>query len=241
MKDSKVAIVTGAGGGIGAEIALHLVAQNIRVVVAEVNPLLKKNHSKDPSRLLFIKTDVKSESSVKQMINQTIKHFGRIDYLVNNAGIIADEKASFFETSVKTWNDYIATNLTGAFICAKYAAKYLIENQGSIVNIASTRAFQSEGNNEPYAASKGGLVALTHELAMSLAPDVRVNCISPGWINAHNEKLKKIDHQQHPVGRVGRPDDIAHMVSYLISDQASFITGQNFIIDGGMSVKMIYA
>lgn len=241
MNDSKVAIITGGGKGIGAEIALHLLSQGMRVVVAELNPLLKSFDLNDASRLLFIKTDVRSEASIKKMIQETIDYFGRIDCLVNNAGILPDEKASFEQTSLKTWNDYISTHLTGAFLCAKYAAPYLRKQQGNIINIASTRALQSEGNNEPYAAAKGGLVALTHELAISLAPDVRVNCISPGWIHTQNEKLRKIDHSQHPVGRVGKPEDIANLVAFLISDQASFITGQNYIVDGGMTIKMIYA
>ena len=110
--------------------------------------------------------------------------------------------------------------------------------RGAIVNIASTRALQSEPDTEAYAASKGGLVALTHALAMSLGPAVRVNCISPGWI-AH-QPVRKKDHAQHPVGRVGRAEDVAEMVAYLLSDAAGFVTGQNFVIDGGMTKKMIY-
>jgi NAD(P)-dependent dehydrogenase (short-subunit alcohol dehydrogenase family) len=106
------------------------------------------------------------------------------------------------------------------------------------VNIASTRALQSEPDTEAYAASKGGLVALTHALAMSLGPRVRVNCVSPGWI-AHTSVRRK-DHAQHPVGRVGNDQDVAELVAYLISDAAGFVTGQNFVIDGGMTKKMIY-
>jgi NAD(P)-dependent dehydrogenase (short-subunit alcohol dehydrogenase family) len=121
---------------------------------------------------------------------------------------------------------------------------------GSIVNIASTRALQSEANTEAYSASKGGVVALTHALAVSLGPDIRVNCISPGWIAVDDWKksarrkqpvLRPEDHAQHPVGRVGHPEDIAALAAYLISSKASFITGQNFVVDGGMTKKMIYA
>lgn len=240
MKDSRVAIVTGGSTGIGAEIVLNFLSQNMRVVVADFSSLPKNFDFYDRDRLLFIKTDVKKESSVKQMIKQVISHFGRIDCLINNAGVLPHENTSFEDLSLKIWNEFISTNLTGPFLCAKYAAPHLRKQKGSIVNIASTRALQSEGNDDPYAASKGGLVSLTHALAVSLGPDIRVNCISPGWINSHHEKLRKIDHSQHPVGRVGKPEDIAHFASYLISDQASFITGQNFIIDGGMTIKMIY-
>ncbi len=240
MSNSKIAIVTGAAHGIGAAITRQMLAQNIRVVATDLYISHKNFDMYDDSRLLLVKTDVKKESSVKQMIAKAIKHFGRIDILVNNAGLVPKESDTFEKTSLQKWNKYIATNLTGPFLCSHYATPHLKKHRGNIVNIASTRALQSEGNHEPYAASKGGLVALTHELAISLGPDVRVNCISPGWINSHNEKLKKTDHSQHPVGRVGIPEDIAHMVMFLISENATFITGQNFIVDGGMTIKMIY-
>jgi len=116
--------------------------------------------------------------------------------------------------------------------------------------MASTRAIQSEPHTEAYAASKGGVVAFSHALAISLGPDIRVNCISPGWIatgewqapsRRHDDALSEADHSQHPVGRVGRPEDVAGLVDYLISDAAGFISGQNFIVDGGMTRKMIYA
>ncbi len=240
MKTEKVAIVTGGGKGIGAEIALHLLAQNIRVVIAEIHPESKRFALIDKDRLLIVKTDVKKEASIKQMIKRTLTHFGRIDYLINNAGILPDEDTTFEKISLNRWNEYLATNLTAAFLTSKYAAPHLRKNKGNIVNIASTRALQSEGNCEPYAASKGGLVALTHELAISLGPDVRVNCVSPGWIDTHHLKITKKDHEAHPVGRAGKPEDIASLVCFLLSDQAGFITGQNFIADGGMTIKMVY-
>jgi NAD(P)-dependent dehydrogenase (short-subunit alcohol dehydrogenase family) len=143
----------------------------------------------------------------------------------------------------------IATNLTGMFLTTKHAAAELRKGRGAIVNIASTRALQSEPNTEAYAASKGGIVALTHALAMSLGPAVRVNCISPGWIDVSEWKkpsqrkaaeLRPEDHAQHPAGRVGTPLDIGKLALYLLSSDAGFITGQNFVVDGGMTRKMIY-
>ncbi len=116
----------------------------------------------------------------------------------------------------------IGVNLTGVFLMTKH------------------RALQSEPDTEAYAAAKGGVVALTHALAMSLGPRVRANCVSPGWIAHKARKLRKIDHAQHPAGRTGRPEDIAEMVAFLLSDAAGFVTGQNFVIDGGMTRKMIY-
>lgn len=145
------------------------------------------------------------------------------------------------------WNRVIGTNLTGAFLCAKHTAGYLAAQKGSIINLASTRAFQSEPDTFAYSASKGGIVALTHSLAISLGPDVRVNAISPGWIDvsalkkkSKPENLSPEDHAQHPAGRVGQADDIARMILFLMAPENSFITGQNFIVDGGMTRKMIY-
>ena len=125
---------------------------------------------------------------------------------------------------------------------ARAAEKPLRLAKGAIVTIASTRALMSEPNTEAYSASKGGLVALTHALAISLAPDVRVNCVSPGWIATENYgKLRHKDHAQHPVGRVGKPDDIAEMVAFLLDrKRAGFVSGANYVIDGGMTRKMIY-
>lgn len=137
---------------------------------------------------------------------------------------------------IDDWNRVIGTNLTGAFLCAKHCAAHLRKSRGSIVNMCSTRGFMSEPDTESYSASKGGIFALTHSLAISLGPDIRVNCVSPGWIDVSSWQ----DHLQHPVGRVGKPEDIASIVMYLSFRNAEFITGQNFTVDGGVTRKMIY-
>jgi NAD(P)-dependent dehydrogenase (short-subunit alcohol dehydrogenase family) len=141
-------------------------------------------------------------------------------------------------------------NLTGAFLCARHAAPLLRWRRGAIVNVASTRARQSEPRTEAYSASKGGLVALTHALAVSLGPDIRVNAISPGWIDVSRwgspadarapETLSAEDHAQHPAGRVGTPEDVAALALWLAGRQAGFVTGQEFTVDGGMTRRMIY-
>jgi NAD(P)-dependent dehydrogenase (short-subunit alcohol dehydrogenase family) len=180
-------------------------------------------------------------------MDETVRAFKGLGALINNAGI--SRFKSLEGTTLADWQAVIGTNLTGAFLCSKYAAPHLRERGGAIVNIASTRALMSEADTEAYAASKGGIVALTHALAVSLGPAVRVNCISPGWIETGEWEKKSArraprhserDRLQHPAGRVGVPEDIAALVDYLISPEAGFITGANFVVDGGMTRKMIY-
>lgn len=158
-----------------------------------------------------------------------------IDLLVNNAGIAGPATGPVETLALADWRRMIDTHLTGAFLMTRAAVPRLRDG-GSIVNIASTRAFMSEPETEAYAAAKGGLVALTHALAVSLGPRLRVNAIAPGWVTT--ESLRPEDHAQHPAGRAGRPDDIADAVLYL--SQAGFVTGQTLVIDGGMTRKMIY-
>jgi NAD(P)-dependent dehydrogenase (short-subunit alcohol dehydrogenase family) len=181
------------------------------------------------------------------MTAETVARFGGVDLLVNNAATCV--RAPLAEMSLEQWNRVLAVNLTGMFLCAKHAAPSLRERRGNIVNIASTRALMSEPNFEAYAASKGGVVAFTHALALSLGAEVRVNCISPGWIEVgdwqssrrrRTPEHSEADRRQHPVGRVGTPDDIAALVAFLASPDAGFITGQNIVVDGGVSKRMIY-
>jgi NAD(P)-dependent dehydrogenase (short-subunit alcohol dehydrogenase family) len=226
----KTALITGAAQGIGAAIAGLLAEHGYEVAVADVkNP---KNGG------FFVHTDVSSEASVRACVRTVVRKLGRLDALVNNAGLADPASGPVEKLALAEWNRRIGTNLTGVFLMSKHCVAHLRAARGAIVNIASTRALQSEPDTEAYAASKGGVVALTHALAMSLGPEVRVNCISPGWI-AH-QRLRKKDHAQHPVGRAGRDADIAALTAYLLSKQAAFITGQNFIADGGMARKMIY-
>lgn len=251
--DKRVALVTGGGQGIGRCIVGHLLNVGMAVAIAEID-VEAGREAEETFRQLdivrFFETDVSDEASVERAVRLTVEHFGRLDALVNNAGIAHPAMAPVHELSLEDWNTVIRTNLTGMFLCVKHSVPHLERTKGAIVNIASTRAIQSEPNTEAYSASKGGVLALTHSLAMSLGPNIRVNCISPGWIDvtewkkgkqARKALLTEMDHLQHPAGRVGVPEDIAALVAFLISGEAGFITAHNFIVDGGMTKKMIYA
>lgn len=249
--NGRVAIVSGAGRGIGKAIAGRLLTDGMKVVLAEVDGQAGEATAEEFAALgevAFIHTDVANERMVRNTVNSTIDRFGRLDLLVNNAGIMIRKPLE--DLSLEDWQTVLSVNLTGPFLFARHAVPHLVQNHGTIVNIASTRALMSEPHTEAYSASKGGVTALTHSLAVSLGPRVRVNCISPGWIDVSEWKkqserqtqhLTADDHGQHPAGRVGRPEDIASLVSFLASPAASFITGANFIVDGGMTKKMIYA
>ncbi|WP_224983611.1 SDR family oxidoreductase [Geomonas agri] len=239
-----VALVTGAARGIGRGIARRLLTEGYAVVLTDIEGAAVAETAAGfgaPEAVLALQADVADEASVQDLVARAVACFGRLDLLVNNAALARAHAAPVHELALSEWNRVIGTNLTGVFLCSKYAVQHLKESRGSIVNISSTRALQSEPDTEAYSASKGGVVALTHALAMSLGPEVRVNCVSPGWIhNGDEAELRPVDHQQHPAGRVGRAEDIAEMVLYLASPRAGFITGQNFVVDGGMTRKMIY-
>ncbi|MBB6283677.1 glucose 1-dehydrogenase [Geobacillus subterraneus] len=244
--EQKTAVVTGGANGIGKAIAAMFAKQGANVVIVDVDAkngeALVEQLRAGGRTAIFVAADVRNAGDIKRFVEEAVSRFGRIDYLINNAGV--SRWKSPYELTVDEWDDVLATNLRSAFLASREAAKYMRRNRkgGAIVNIASTRALMSEPNSEAYAASKGGLVALTHALAVSLSADrIRVNCISPGWIETSDyEKLREIDHRQHPAGRVGKPDDIARACLYLCDEENDFITGANFVIDGGMTRKMIY-
>lgn len=235
--EEKVVIITGAGHGIGAATAVRLSRDGWKVVLADVDGTALQNVAKPTNGHPAI-CDVGVEADVQRLVGESLAKFGRIDAIVSNAGI--NPRGPLSELTLETWNRVLAVNLTAAFLLARAAEGALRDAKGAMVLISSTRAHMSEPDTLPYSASKGGLVALTHALAMTMAP-VRVNCISPGWIDTGKSgPLTPEDHAQHPVGRVGQTDDIAAAVSYLLSGSAGFITGAELIIDGGMTRKMIY-
>lgn len=242
-------IVTGGAQGIGKIISRQLLEKGFCVSVFDIDDEAIEEFRVETisEHIEFFKTDVADEISVIKSITAAAETFENIAGLVNNAAIQIDKPVT--ELSFEEWNRVIGVNLTGAFLCTKHAVALLQKSNGNIINISSTRAIQSEANTEAYSASKGGILALTHALAVSLGPGIRVNCISPGWIDVSairkKSKSKQItlsetDLLQHPAGRVGKPEDIANMILFLLNPENGFITGQNFVIDGGMTKKMIY-
>lgn len=245
----KVAIVTGGAQGIGRAIVQRFLADGLVVVLADADLAAGREAEAELRPLgevLFVQADVARDSECRRIVRAAEDRWGQVDVLVNNAGI--SEFKPLAEESAEHWNRVIGVNLTGPFLLSKRAAPLLARQNGAIVNIASTRARQSEPGTEAYAASKGGLVALTHALAVSLGPSVRVNCVSPGWIDVSGWKkgrpapaeLRPEDHAQHPAGRVGTPEDVAGLVAWLAGPEAGFVTGADFVVDGGMTRRMIY-
>lgn len=242
---NQVVIVTGAGKGIGYAVAKMYASKGAKVVIAEKS--LEKGKEAEEriksegGEVFFCPTDIRNPQDIIKMIEQSVGTYGRVDILINNAGV--SRWKSPYELTVEEWDDILNTNLRSMFLCAREAAKVMKkQGRGSIVNIASTRALMSEPNSEAYAASKGGILALTHALALSFAEDhIQVNAISPGWIETGDyDALKEIDHKQHPAGRVGKPEDVARACLFLTYPDNDFITGDNIVIDGGMTRKMIY-
>jgi NAD(P)-dependent dehydrogenase (short-subunit alcohol dehydrogenase family) len=236
-----VALVTGGAKGIGRAIARHLLAADWRLGIVDLPEAgLRRAFPPRSRNVLAIEGDVRDEETISDAVDALVHRFGRLDAVVSNAGIMI--RKPIRRLTLTEWHRVIDTNLTATFLLARAAEKPLRQAKGAIVTIASTRALMSEPNTESYAATKGGLLALTHALAISFGPDVRVNCVSPGWIATKDYgALRRKDHTQHPVGRVGKPEDIAEIVAWLLDAKRSgFVTGANFVVDGGMRRKMIY-
>ena len=227
-----VALITGGARGIGAGIAARLATDGWHVVVADRDP------TGAPPGTRAVACDITDEAAVTALIADVTAQEGRLDGLVCNAGIMIRKPIA--ELTLAEWSRVLATNLTSTFLLTRAAETLLRAANGAVVTIASTRAHMSEPNTEAYAASKGGLVALTHALAISLGPAIRVNCISPGWIFTKGDPPRPEDDAFHPAGRVGAPADIASLAAWLLGPESRFVTGAEFVIDGGVTRKMIY-
>lgn len=239
----KRVFVTGGSQGIGRGIVEAFVSAGAKVAFCDINEPDSSFLSSENS--LFYKVDVTDEKALTGVMKKLFTDWGDIDILINNVGI--SEFSPLTETPVQQFDRVIATNLRPVFITSRLWALHRSEMEplpryGRIINIASTRFMMSELGSEGYAASKGGIVSLTHALALSLSKThITVNCISPGWIETKDyDSLTVPDHDQHPSGRVGTPQDIARACLFFCDPDNNFINGQNMVIDGGMTKKMIY-
>ncbi|PUA33660.1 MAG: hypothetical protein B7O98_04410 [Zestosphaera tikiterensis] len=244
LKD-KVAIITGAAEGIGKAIAIEFVKEGAKVVVADVNLELAEKTVEELKSLggeaIAVKVDVTNPDEVNAMVSKTLERFGRIDILVNNAGISIQKP--LLEMALEDWRRVIDINLTGVFLCTQAVARVMVQQgRGVIVNMASSLGFVAIPRRAAYSASKAGVIGLTRELAVELAPyGIRVVGVAPGWIATQrvlnlakkgvvNEEAIKM---MTPMGRLGTPEEVAKVIAFLSSDEASFITGDTILIDGG--------
>ena len=224
MFREKVIVITGGAGGIGRCIAEEFQKEGASVCVMDVAP---GDH--------FV-GDIADKAALEAFTQTVIRRYGRVDVLVNNAppDFVGIDKCSY-----EQFQHALAVGVTAPFYLAKLFAPYFAPG-ASIINISSSRDRMSQPQSESYTAAKGGIAALTHALAVSFAGKVRVNSISPGWIDTAYTVYEGPDALQQPAGRVGNPLDIAHMVLFLASEKAGFITGENICIDGGQTRLMIY-
>ena len=249
-------IVTGAGNGIGRATLMHFHGAGWRVIGLDTDSeaLAELREALPRESALLLTCDVGKEGEVSKAFERIGEWLGEgaLDCLVNNSGIADPYCGPLEDLALDKWQGWIDASLTAAFLVSRSAIPLLrrASDQGgsaSIVNISSTRAVMSEPESFAYAAAKGGVDALTHAMAVTLGPDIRVNAIRPGWIETgpwqksadrSHPDHRDIDREQHPAGRIGEPQDIARAVEYL--HEAGFVTGQHLNVDGGMTVKMIY-
>jgi NAD(P)-dependent dehydrogenase (short-subunit alcohol dehydrogenase family) len=244
MDKKKTAVVTGGANGIGKAIVKGFCRQNYTVIIVdkqEEDGLQLSSELKEAGNsVIFRKCDVGNYEEVKNLFIEIKAMFNKIDVLINNAGV--SKFKNFWDMEEKDWNEVISTNLSSVFYLSKEAAPLMKEFGGCIINMASTRSSMSEAHTEAYSASKGGIFSLTHSMAITLSEyNIRVNSISPGWIETGDyQALREVDHSQHPSNRVGKPEDVARACLFLCHEENNFINGENLVIDGGMTRKMIY-
>jgi NAD(P)-dependent dehydrogenase (short-subunit alcohol dehydrogenase family) len=245
----KVAVITGAASGIGAEAARRLAAEGTRVVVADLTDDAGKAVA-DEVDGLYVRADVASAGDVQAMYRAAIDHFGRLDVCVNNAGISPPEDDSILDTEPDVWRRVQEVNLTGVYLCCKYGIGHLLAGGGgSVVNTASFVAVMGAATSQvSYTASKGGVLAMTRELGVQFARrGVRVNALCPGPVNTPllselfaanpEQAARRLVHV--PMGRFAEPSEIAAAIAFLASDDASFITASTFVVDGGITAAYV--
>jgi NAD(P)-dependent dehydrogenase (short-subunit alcohol dehydrogenase family) len=246
----KVAIITGSSKGIGEGIARVFSAEGAKVVVVSRNEQegLKMAHElgSEDGRAIYMKTDVTSSESIKELVRITVATFGRLDILVNNAGYHISKNVE--ETSEEEWEFIMNTNLRSTFLCSKYAIPHLRQTKGNIINISSMVGLVGQPNAGAYSATKGGQISMSKGMAIDFAKDgIRVNVICPGWIQtplvedwfsqqADPEGSRQYIYDQHPLGRIGTIEECGRAALYLASEDSAFVTGITLNIDGGVTL-----
>ena len=244
LLDGKIALVTGGSRGIGRAVAIELAKEGATVAInyagnkaaaEEVQSIITEMGGK----AMIIQADVSDEKSATQMVEEVITQLGGVDILVNNAGITRD--GLFIRMKEEDWNAVINTNLTGIFNCTKVAAKYMMKKRsGRIINMSSVSGIMGNAGQTNYAAAKAGVIGFTKSLAREMASrGITVNAVAPGFIATDMTAAMPEKAQEHvltsiPLGKMGKPEDIANAVLFLASDKASYITGQVIHVDGGM-------
>lgn len=255
--NNKVVIVTGSGNGIGKGIAELMAKRGAKVILAtkydDEGSALENNLMEMGYWARYVQTDVSNEESVKNMVEEVLGITGKIDVLVNNAGITIFK--SILEATLSDWNKVIDTDLKGVFLCSKYVAAAMVTNLdgGSIVNISSNHAYRTLPDTEMYAAAKGGINAMTRSMAISLGKfGIRVNAVCPGFTDTNHyqrwlsEKenpgaIEKEIFDLHALGKISTPEDIAELVFFLVTDSSKNITGSDFLIDGGLTARLYHS
>jgi NAD(P)-dependent dehydrogenase (short-subunit alcohol dehydrogenase family) len=248
----KVAVITGAGGGMGRTAAQMFAAEGAKVVVAEFS----EPGGRETVRLVeeaggqatFVRTDVSAEADAKAMIEHAVATYGRVDVLYNNAGIMPEADHSVTDTAVDVWDQVMAVNVRGTYLGCKYAIPVMLDQgAGSVINISSFVAILGCSNpQDAYTASKGAVLALSKSLAVQFGPQgVRTNAICPGpvetpllmdWL-VKDEEAKRIRLARNPTGRFGKPEEIVYMAIYLASDESRWTNGAAMVVDGGITVN----
>ncbi|MDE1769226.1 MAG: SDR family oxidoreductase [Thaumarchaeota archaeon] len=242
----KVAIVTGGSRGIGKSTAMILAEHGAQVVITSKNKITLEDTAKEIKNVLAIPGDIRKESDVINVVKNTIEKFGRVDILINNAGVFPQVKL-LHEISEEEWNEVIDINLTGQFRFTKAALPHLMKSGGCIVNVSSDAGLKSFENfqADAYTASKAALVLLTKAWAVEYAKyKIRVNCVCPGIVETDmtkpflgSEADRAMAVAEHPIGRIGTPEDVAKSILYLVSDDSSWVSGAILPIDGGIMTK----
>ena len=250
--EGKVAIITGAGGGMGRVAAQLFAAQGAKVVVAEFGEAAGSETVKlvkdGGGEATFVRTDVSTEDGARGMVDHAMSAFGRVDVLYNNAGVMPEADHSVVDTDVDTWDQVMAVNVRGVFLGCKHAIPRMVEGGGgSIINIASFVALVGcSVPQDAYTASKGAILSLTRSLAVQFGPQgIRTNAICPGpvetpllmdWL-VRDEEAKRIRLARNPTGRFGKPEEIVNLAIYLASDESRWTNGASLVVDGGITVN----